>query len=415
MAKTSPVSLLASLKRKVMYNIYTLVNDPNANEFAEENAQSNPDDESMSASLSSLFSTPKPETNTPTEDVIAFTSNEKINRILNRVYGIMKQCVVPFICLLLAMYVANDMIVYSIPIRVIFFVFTYAICFLFRPFMLLLVMFYAGKMMYHLYLNKLSAGAPRRMLPKIFAILPITTTKPVSALMTFLMYPFTYPKTEKDEEKLKVIMEEYMDSLKDTFPYFETVQSVPVFAEGWKQIQEWSAHLHDKPVPQEEVPSNQAPMPAVLGKPKNETPVNQAPMPAVIGKPKNETPVNQAPMPAVLGKPNNETPVNQALPAALGKPQNETPANQPLPAALGKPQNETPANQALPAALGKPKNETPVNQALPAVLGKPQNETPTNQATLRKPQGESQENKGVPLPPSLSQQAPEESKETPSK
>ncbi len=346
MAKTSPVSLLASLKRKVMYNIYTLVNDPNANEFAEENAQSNPDDESMSASLSSLFSTPKPETNTPTEDVIAFTSNEKINRILNRVYGIMKQCVVPFICLLLAMYVANDMIVYSIPIRVIFFVFTYAICFLFRPFMLLLVMFYAGKMMYHLYLNKLSAGAPRRMLPKIFAILPITTTKPVSALMTFLMYPFTYPKTEKDEEKLKVIMEEYMDSLKDTFPYFETVQSVPVFAEGWKQIQEWSAHLHDKPVPQEEVPSNQAPMPAVLGKPQNETPVNQA-LPAVLGKPQNETPVNQVP--------------------------------------------------------------------LPAALGKPQNETPANQVTLRKPQGESQENKGVPLPPSLSQQAPEESKETPSK
>jgi hypothetical protein len=70
----------------------------------------------------------------------------------------------------------------------------------------------------------------------------------------------------------------------------------------------------------------------------------------------------------------------------------------------------------MPAVLGKPKNETPVNQApLPAVLGKPQNETPTNQATLRKPQGESQENKGVSLPPSLSQQAPEESKETASK
>ena len=294
------------------------------------------------------------------------------------------------------MYVANDMIVYSIPIRVIFFVFTYAVCFLFRPFMILLVMFYAGKMMYHLYLNKLSAGAPRRMLPKIFAILPITTTKPVSALMTFLMYPFTYPKSEKDEEKLKVIMKEYMDSLTDTFPYFETVKSVPVFAEGWKQIQEWSTHLHD--VPQEEAPvlgenetavlgKNEAPMPPVLV--KNAVPVLGKNEPPVLGK--NETPVLGKNEPPVLGK--NETPV-------LGK--NEAPV-------LGK--NET-------AVLGK--NEAPVlGKNEPPVLGK--NETPVlgkNEAPVLNTL-EPTENQVPPVlrakqarPPSLSQQAPEESKET---
>ena len=288
MSKTSPASLLTSLKRKIMYQAYRLVNDPNANAFAEENASDNPGEDD---STSSLFSTPNADSLdiTTEEESIQFTSDEKINDILNRLYYIFKKSIVPFVSLILSMYVANEMIVYSAPIRAIFFIFTFVICFLFRPFMVFLTVFYIGKKSYHIYINKISGGEPRRIMPKIFALLPLTTSQPASALMSFIMYPFTYPKSDKDAEKLTEIMKNYMDSLTSIFPYFDKVKDVPVFAEGWARIKDWSEHLHDIPPDNKEGEQVNAPMPSVLGAPKSNTTNTGAPMPSVLGAPKSNT------------------------------------------------------------------------------------------------------------------------------
>ena len=304
-------SLLSNLKNKVTYTLHQAVTDPNANEFASSQQ------ESPSSAIiekveddSDYFKLPS------TDDPNTFDINRMIIKTGNMIIRMIKKGFYPFIALILSMYVTNEMIMYSAPIRLIFFIVTFLICYNFMPFLIILVGYYLCKSGYEYYLNQLSDGPKTKIMPTIFALLPLTTDIPVSSLGAFFTYPFTYPKNDKDAKQLPIIMNQYMESLKKSFSYLDRVKNLPFIAEGFQRLEVNIEHLHDIP---------KKPLPATIEKSQNqsETPSNNkknepsaAPLPATIEKSQNqsETPSNNkknepsaAPLPATIEKSQNQS------------------------------------------------------------------------------------------------------------
>jgi hypothetical protein len=168
----------------------------------------------------------------------------------------------PLVSIIVSMYIANEMIVYPAPIRAIFFVVTMVACLLFQPVAMGLIIFYMAKSGYSYYVNEMTAREKKRIMPTIFSILPISTHKPEEGTLSYLLYyPFTYPKTKKDEEELPKIMEEYELSLKESFPYLEKIKSLPFVAEGLELIKKNLEELHQ---PKEEKAEEPGPVPETL-------------------------------------------------------------------------------------------------------------------------------------------------------
>lgn len=234
-------SLLSNLKNKVTYNLHKAVSDPEANEFASNQPESPPSAPTKEIGDDDYFKLPT------TDDPNTFDINRIIIKIGNRAIRMIKNGFFPFIALVLSMYVANELIVYSAPIRLIFFIVTFLICNNFMPFLIILAMYYLCKYGYGYYLNHLSDGPKTKIMPTIFALLPLTTDIPISSLGAFFMYPFTYPKNDKDAKQLPIIMNQYMESLKKSFTYFDKVKNLPFVAEGFERLESNIEHLHDIP------------------------------------------------------------------------------------------------------------------------------------------------------------------------
>ena len=299
-------SLLANLKNKVTYNLHQAVNDPDANEFAANQPESPPSSTEKVKEDDDYFKLPS------TDDPNTFDINRFIIKIGNRAIRMIKNGFYPTIAIILSMYVANELIVYTWPIRLIFFIVTFLICNNFMPFLILLAGYYLCKSGYQSFLNYTSDGTKIKIMPTIFALLPLTTNIPVSSLGAFFMYPFTYPKNDKDTKQLPIIMNRYMESLKKAFVYFNKVQTLPFVAEGFKRLEENIEHLHDIPKKPEPIPSptplsssSSAPLPATIEKRQNqsEPPANDkgnapsstpAPLPATI-KPATQPDVSPSP------------------------------------------------------------------------------------------------------------------------
>ena len=275
-------SLLSNLKNKVTYNLHQAVSDPDANEFAANHPESPPPamEEVKNDDYFEISSTDDPNT---------FNANRLLRKIGNQAIRMIKNGVYPCIVIILSMYVANEMIMYSAPIRLIFFIFTFWVCYHFMPFLILLLGYYLCKLGYGYYLNNLSDGPKTKIMPTIFALLPLTTDTPISSLGAFFMYPFTYPKNDKDAKQLPIIMNNYMESLKKSFTYFDKVKNVPFIAEGFKKLEEKMEHLHNIPKKPEPVPTS-TPLPATIEKSQNQpvspeltnTTTSSAPVPATI-------------------------------------------------------------------------------------------------------------------------------------
>jgi hypothetical protein len=337
-------TLATNLKNKVTYQVYNAVTDNSANQFAQEQKQ-------QRVVESPSDKPPKP--TTPTDsNPDTFSGSRLIGKIGDQFVSITKKGFVPFIALILSMYVVNEMIMYSVPIRIVFFVFVFLICVIFTPFLFVLGMYYLGKAGYSYYLNKLSGGPKTKIMPTIFALLPLTTNIPTSSLGAFFMYPFTYPKTTKDAEQLPIIMNNYMESLKSSFRYFDTVKNLPFFADEFTLLENSIEHLHDQTKPPAEVEN--PPLPAVIEKSENvsvETPVNVEHLPPTIGSLKEaqmeqtqmeQTPLEQTPPPP---KYNANTNLPPALPNK-NRPPNYHPTpipKQPAPRNLPPPPNNSKA------------------------------------------------------------------------
>lgn len=239
-------SLFSNLKNKVTYNLHKATYDPNANQFAEEQKKQ------KEAAAKNKDDKAKDSTDTADKgDPNKFSAKRLATKVGNQTWDIIQKIFFPFLALMLSMIVSNEMIVYSPPIRIIFFIFTFLICFFAQTVAIGLAIFYLLKGGYSYYVNNMTTRPKRDIMPTIFALLPITTFKPLSKLGGFFMYPFTYPKTEKGVEKLPEIMKGYWGDLKESFTSLDEVKNLPVFTARLKTIQEELSHLHDTVMPKE--------------------------------------------------------------------------------------------------------------------------------------------------------------------
>uniref|UniRef100_A0A6C0KS23 Transmembrane protein n=1 Tax=viral metagenome TaxID=1070528 RepID=A0A6C0KS23_9ZZZZ len=296
-------TMLTNLKNKATYHAFNAVTDPNANQFVSE----------QSAPLlpPKADDTPPEDSDATDGDPNTFSASRFAKKIWKQFSSGTSTLIVPIVALILSMYVTNEMIVYSVPIRLIFFIFTFFICFTFTPFLVILGGYYLCKWGYQYYLNELSDGPKAKIMPTIFALLPLTTTQPITSLGYFFMYPFTYPKNEKDAKQLPIIMNNYMESLKKAFTYFNKVQNLPFIAEGFKKLSDNIEHLHDIPkVPEKPSETKNAPMPPVIV-PINKNGENvkntvEAPMPPAYNN--TESTSNDVSPPAYNNAPKNAPP-----------------------------------------------------------------------------------------------------------
>ena len=247
-------SLFSNIINKAKYKAFKAAYDPKANEFAKEEAKRKQDDEAKKKELAKEkadnittddTTTGDTTTNDTNSDPNKFSTKRFIKNTGNQTWYYIKKGLIPFTSLMLAMIVTNEMIIYSVPIRIIFFIFTFAICYIVPFYTIILTIFYIFKGGYSYYVNNMTARPKREIMPTIFALLPVTTYKPMSSFMAFIMYPFTYPKTEQAAIKLPEIMTQYWEDLKGSFKYLDKIQNLPIFAEDLKKIKADLDNMHN--------------------------------------------------------------------------------------------------------------------------------------------------------------------------
>jgi hypothetical protein len=239
-------SLVSQLKNKVSYRLeQTLkgaVNDPEANQHAKEK-------EELKASVG---------TGDVPEEIPANLSAvekmlRKMKRIIIRIKDRMISLFITFIIpLILAMFVANESVMYPAPVRIIYFVFTFILCYVNQAAVVLLGTIYLGRFAYDYYVNKMEKRGVPLIVPPILAVLPVKIFDPSSTPSFFkdlIQYPMIYPRNERGENNLLVIMNDYLESLKKSFTYLDNVKSMPMFVEKLKKIDENMEQLH-KPIPE---------------------------------------------------------------------------------------------------------------------------------------------------------------------
>jgi hypothetical protein len=243
---------------------------------------------------------------TTTLNTVASTMTQvSASGIFNKIIEIIQQLIYPLLILYLASLVSNEMIVYPAPMRFFFFLFVLTLCSVFSPATVILVFYYLVKAGYSYYRNELEDRdgdtTPIRIYPRIFAILPIATTPATSLVGRFFKYPFYYPKTEEDRKELertdgngdrtKSIMDEYIEALKESFPYGETVKGSEPFAERYATVEKNMKRMHLAPVVSAITTSTDH-LPPTLG--SKGTSIPSRPLPAVIPKASSNATSNAA-------------------------------------------------------------------------------------------------------------------------
>lgn len=233
-------SLLTNLKNKVQYNLHQAVYDPTANKFVD-------DQKKQQQQATEQEQEKKAEATAEEEgDPNSFSYKRAAKKVyVSSLYWI-GLLIVPFFALMLGMIVANDLIVYPAGTRILFFIFVNLIVNFVPLSGFIIGIFYVLKKCYSIYYNYYNKGG-REIMPYIFALLPITSRMPTNSLMSILLSPFTYPKTELAREKLPVIMKQYWGDLQESFPDLNNFKNIPVFADGLKKIQTDFEELHAPP------------------------------------------------------------------------------------------------------------------------------------------------------------------------
>lgn len=358
-------SLMTNFKNKVKYTLHQAVTDPAANDFASSLNDEMPLTETKEVEEEKgYFELPA------TDDPNTFDIKRLMVKTANQGIRMVKNGFYPAIAIILSMYVANELIMYPYPIRLIFFMFTFLICNKYMTFLVLLAVFYLCKWGYQTFLNYTSDGPKTKIMPTIFALLPLTTDIPVSSIGAFFMYPFTYPKNEKDAKQLPIIMNNYMESMKKAFTYYDNVKNLPFVAERFQKLEENIEHLHDIPK-KPETESNS------VSDTNNVSPNEvQASLPPTIKMPPKEgagaanngSKTNSSSLPATIKLPpkaGEETP-----PAANNASPNVVPSSLPSTIKLAEKEETAPAltPASLPATISTPVSAPATNNASPKAV-----------------------------------------------
>ena len=258
--------LIERLKNKINYYIYKTVNDDDANKFAEEKKEEEPVKPEV------FNDTPAATTDTK------ITPASVVTKIWSYIVYIFQVAFFPCLAVLLASFIANDLIIYPPGVRLIFFIFTLFICITQVWIASGLGLIYFGKKLYEIYLNRERDDKPNppiRIMPKIFAILPLMVKDPnKTGFFEFFKYPFQYLKEIPDEPNkngftyrgiLTDLMDKYKASLSESFPYYEQVKDKPIFKSRQIEFDEQFDKMHEQSQliqPKEELV--EAPLPSTI-------------------------------------------------------------------------------------------------------------------------------------------------------
>jgi hypothetical protein len=254
MSSDASLSFLSKLKNKAVYQVEKLVNDPAANRFMEEKQkeqekQREQEKKEKPSEKEKKGVTEPLETDTPDD------TSSPVVRALKKAVEYVKRGVeiafFPFLALLFASFVANEMIIYPAPIRLAFFLFTAIVCFLSRTILVVVGMFYLCKWGYSYYVNEMSDGPKRLIMPTLFAFLPLTTREYPNRFKNFFARPFQYGErwSKRDARELDTRMELYQASLKDSFPFIEAIKTQEPYQGRLQKIQKNFSELHKEMAP----------------------------------------------------------------------------------------------------------------------------------------------------------------------
>lgn len=255
---------LDNLKNKIEYKIHTFAYDPAANEYVKENKQKqqpegltianqneNADKSKQEENKDTSDTPSKIKTATGTDDPDTFSFKRFMKRFWQGFTGALKWGIIPFFALMMAMIIANDLIVYPAPLRVIGFVLTFFIT-LINPIALIgIILYYAGVGAYGYIQNrKLPDDKKLMYLPQIFALLPVlvqdyNSTESSSKLMNILSYPFKYPKTAENASQLPTIMKQYLEENEKSFSNFDTYKNREPFASAYNDLKQSILTMHE--------------------------------------------------------------------------------------------------------------------------------------------------------------------------
>jgi hypothetical protein len=290
---------LKRLQNKITYYVYKTVNDDDANEYAKKKQQTLKEVKEVKEDYNSA---------PPSIAALKQTTDNgiDIDRILTELYDyfllFVRYVLYPLLCIYLSSLVANDLIVYPAGVRIVFFVLILFLCASFVHVTVGMSLFYTARKLYEKYLNRDRDDKPNppiKLMPKIFAMLPISTTTSESSFNNFFMYPFRYLKDQNAEKEnifLQELMKKYTDSLNESFPYYEKVKGDSIFVsrkeELDKEIKEMHVIVKPKKIeePKEKAEEKEAQLqslPPTIQELENkkQEPVNQEPV--------NQEPVNE--------------------------------------------------------------------------------------------------------------------------
>jgi hypothetical protein len=174
--------------------------------------------------------------------------NLSFSRILDKVWYYIQQGIYPLLCILMASFIANEMIMYSPIIRVAFFIFFLMVCLSSSGILSSIGMYYLLKLLYGVYVNYMTDRPKIKLLPTIYSVLPLMIDRPLLPIAALFLYPFTYPKTKPDEEALIKTMKLYQKDLDLSYPALTN----DVTPDKVKKAKDYLKHMHDTPVQSEQ-------------------------------------------------------------------------------------------------------------------------------------------------------------------
>jgi len=241
-------SFLGNLKNKIVYKANKFAYDPNANQYAIEKQQEEQQEEQKQQQEQAIKEQQTQNNSTVNQNNSTVNQKGILQKIVKKFRDTFRALFVPFLALMMTMVVVNDMIMYSIPIRVLFFIFTLTLSLFLPIYPIVLAVLYFFKALYGVYINTAKPGPEKvSYLPYIFALLPIKLTEPESKLGRIFMYPFTYPKSERGKIKLEEIMTNYEKSLQANFKEFDKYKSMPIFSKLIQKVHYYLQNMHDVP------------------------------------------------------------------------------------------------------------------------------------------------------------------------
>ena len=255
-------SFLTKLKNKVAYQIHSVVDDPEAKEYAEKQKQEKEKQErekqekqeKEKEKQDKQGTQESPDTQKETFQAPEPESDSAVVRIVQKMLYYTKEAIrsafYPVLTLLMASLIANEMIVYPAPIRLGFFLFTLFVCMVIKPVIYLLGFYFLCKKGYDYYINELmwQEGMPKEIImTTLFAFLPLTTNESEGRIKNFFMKPFQYGGqfSQKDGEELTKRMEMYDEDLRGAFPYLEKIKNKEPFQARLEKITTQMKTLHD--------------------------------------------------------------------------------------------------------------------------------------------------------------------------